>query len=185
MLCWLVVFALCPWKGFSSLYLCVSFLATAAWEERMLNACLLIHLPCTSLQPEVGTAKQGFGKFVAVANLNPWHSSMGSQVFHNPTELSPYQPCSCCSPAMCGLGTWGSRWSVACWLPVQVLPNGQAMPYAGVPRICDLPLCLLSNTWLSILSWCSFLLPAGTWANKIPPFLPTVSYFSWWWRGRI
>lgn len=100
-----------PWgcKGFSSFYLCVSFLGAAAQEGSMLNASLLLHLPCTSLQPEVGTAwplwSKGLGNWVAVAGLNPSRSSLGSQVLPHPTELSLYHLWSCCSPAMFGLGT--------------------------------------------------------------------------------
>lgn len=70
-----------------------------SWVQQHESASLLLHLPCTSLQPEVGTTwplrSRDLGSWVSVASLNPSRSSLGSQVFHHPTELSPYQPWSC------------------------------------------------------------------------------------------
>ena len=81
------VLASVPWgrKGFSSFCLCVSFLSTGAQEEGVLNTSLFLHLPCSSLQPEVGTTwplpSRALGNCVAVAGLNLSLSSLACQVF--------------------------------------------------------------------------------------------------------
>lgn len=139
-----------PWgcKGFSSFYLCVSFLGAVAQEGSMLNASLLIHLPCTSLQPEVGTAwplrSKGLGNGVAVAGLNPSRSSLGSQVLPHPfTIYGPVValPCLVWEPREVGevllVGCLYRFFLMARLCLTPVYPGPTWSPILGLPACLD------------------------------------------------